>query len=94
MLDAVGAGRFSFCGISLGGAVGMWLAANEPARIDRLVLACTSARFGSPEAWRERAALVRAEGTAAVADAALDRWFTPRFEARAPYREMLLATPA
>ena len=48
MLDERGLERVSFCGLSLGGAVGMWLAAHAPERIDRLVLACTSARFGVP----------------------------------------------
>jgi 3-oxoadipate enol-lactonase len=93
LLDEHGVERASFCGISLGGAVGMWLAANAPTRIDRLVLACTSARFSAPEAYIERAALVRAEGTAPIADATLDRWFTARFRDRGPFRRMLLAAP-
>jgi 3-oxoadipate enol-lactonase len=87
----------SFCGLSLGGAVGMWLAANAPERIDRLVLACTSARFGDPTAWLERARVVRREGIAAVAEGHLARWFTPGFAEREPklvarFRERLLAT--
>ena len=57
--------RVSFCGLSLGGAVGMWLAMHAPERIDRLVLACTSARFGTRENWLARAATVRAEGVEA-----------------------------
>jgi 3-oxoadipate enol-lactonase len=93
LLDEHGIERAAFCGISLGGAVGMWLGANAPDRVDRLILACTSARFGNPEAYLERAALVRAEGTAPIADATLDRWFTPRFGAREPFRRMLLAAP-
>jgi 3-oxoadipate enol-lactonase len=93
LLDAEGVERASFCGISLGGVVGMWLAANAPDRIDRLVLAATSAHFGPPEPWRERAALVRAEGTAPIVDATMDRWFTPRFQEREPLRRMLLEAP-
>jgi 3-oxoadipate enol-lactonase len=93
LLDELGAERVSFCGLSIGGAVGMWLAANAPARIDRLVLACTSARFASPDSWRARAELVRGQGTEAVVDLTLGRWFTPRFTDRAPYRAMLLGTP-
>ena len=83
--------RFSFVGLSLGGAVGMHLALSAPERLERLVLACTAARFGEPEQWRERAALVRAEGLAAIVDAVLARWFTPRFADTAPYRDMLLS---
>ena len=67
LVDELGIERFSYCGLSLGGAVGQWLGANAPERIDRLVLAGTSAYFGPPERWTERAALVRAEGLAEVA---------------------------
>jgi 3-oxoadipate enol-lactonase len=88
--------RVSFCGLSLGAMVGMWLAARAPERIERLVVACTSARFGPPERWTARAATVRAEGMEAVADAQLDRWFTPAFpeDERRRYRRMFVSTPA
>lgn len=91
LLDGLGIGRLSFCGLSLGGSVGMWLGAEVPQRLDRLVLACTSACFGVPEVYLERAELVRARGMEAVADASLGRWFTPRFAATARYREVLLS---
>jgi 3-oxoadipate enol-lactonase len=88
--------RVSFCGLSLGGAVGMWLAMHAPERIDRLVLACTSSRFGSPENWVQRIATVRAGGVEAVADAVLAIWFTPQTHRDAPalvraYREMMIS---
>jgi 3-oxoadipate enol-lactonase len=86
-------GRFSLCGLSLGGMVGMWLAVHAPERVDRLVLACTSARFGEPEEWAAKAALVRSEGMAAVAGEALDAWFTPGFADRSRFLEMQLAVP-
>ena len=79
LLDEVGVERASFCGLSLGGATGMWLAVNAPDRIERLVLACTSPRFGEPEQWLDRARIVRSEGLEAIADAVVRRWFTPRF---------------
>jgi 3-oxoadipate enol-lactonase len=98
LLDSLGVERASFCGLSLGGMVGMWLAAHAPERIHRLVLLCTSALLPR-EPWLERARLVRAEGTSAVADAVVGRWFTPRFAARDPelvarMRAMIAATPA
>jgi len=93
LLDELGLFRVSICGLSVGGAVAMWLGATAPERVERLVLACTSARFGPPEGWLERAALVRAEGMAGVADASMPRWFTPRFADPGPYRAMLLVTP-
>jgi 3-oxoadipate enol-lactonase len=79
LLDELGVARASFCGISLGGMVGMWLGANAPDRIDRLVLACTGASLGSRQMYEERAALVRAQGTAVTLDGARERWFTPAF---------------
>ena len=78
LADAEGLERFSVCGLSLGGATAMWVAANAPERIDRLVLACTSARFGEPKLWLDRAALVREQGLEPIADEIVARWFTPR----------------
>jgi 3-oxoadipate enol-lactonase len=96
LLDERGLERVSFCGLSLGGAVGMWLAVEAPERIDRLVLACTSARFGVPASWLERAATVRAEGMEAVADRILGFWFTPATQRDRPelvreYRAMMVS---
>ncbi|MEE4422789.1 3-oxoadipate enol-lactonase [Streptomyces bugieae] len=91
LADGLGIGRFSYAGISLGGAVGAWLAAHHPERIASLVLICSSARFGTPEAWHERAALVRESGLGPVADTAAGRWFTPDFAA-SPEATALLGT--
>ncbi|MES1246969.1 MAG: 3-oxoadipate enol-lactonase [Actinomycetota bacterium] len=71
--------RFAFCGLSVGGMVGMWLGANAPERLEQLVLVCTGPKLGERDAYLERAALVRREGTAVVADGARERWFTPAF---------------
>lgn len=99
LLDRVGAARAHLCGVSLGGMVSLWVAAHRPDRVDRLVLCCTSALLGPPSSWRQRADLVRASGTGAVADAVLARWFTPAFHARCPgvvaaMRATLASTPA
>lgn len=92
VLEATGGETFSFVGLSLGGAVGMQLALTVPDRIERLVLACTAARFGEPDQWLDRATVVRTDGIEAIADAVLARWFTPAFAGVGPYRDMLLAT--
>jgi 3-oxoadipate enol-lactonase len=94
LLDELGLERVSFCGLSLGGAVGMALARDLPERVDRLVLCCTSMRFATPDSWEDRAATVRDEGVEAIADAVLERWFTPGFPDVRRYREMLVSTPA
>lgn len=91
VLDQVGSGTFSFVGLSLGGAVGMRLALDAPDRVEKLVLACTSPRFGEPEGWYERAATVREHGLTAIADAVLSRWFTPGFGDVDRFREMFLS---
>lgn len=97
LLDGVGVERASWCGLSLGGMVGMWLGANAPDRLDALVLACTAAQVGAPDAYRERAAFVREQGIEPVADAVVARWFTAetfrgRPELPARFREILVST--
>jgi 3-oxoadipate enol-lactonase len=98
LLDTVGLERVSYCGLSLGGMVGMWLAARAPERVDRLALCCTSAWLPPAEGWLDRAARVRAGGTAAVADAVLGRWFSTDWAAAHPAeveraRAMLVGVP-
>jgi 3-oxoadipate enol-lactonase len=92
VLDRVEAERFSFVGHSLGGAVGLRLALDEPDRLERLVLSCSLPRFGEPDQWRERAELVRAEGLGAIADGVLARWFTLSFGGVDRFRAMFLGT--
>jgi 3-oxoadipate enol-lactonase len=92
VLDAAGEEPFAFVGLSLGGAVGMRLALDAPGRVERLVLACTSARFGAPEQWLERADVVRREGLGSIVDTILARWFTPAFAERERFRELFLST--
>ena len=94
LLDDLGFAQVSFCGLSLGGAVGMRLALDAPHRIGRLVLCSTSARFATPEFWDRRVAAVRSGGVEAIADEVLDRWFTPGFPDVRRYRDMLVSTPA
>jgi 3-oxoadipate enol-lactonase len=91
LLDELGIASLSYCGLSLGGAVGMRLALDEPARVEKLILCSTSARFASPEFWQERADTVRRDGVEAIADVVLERWFTAAFRNVRRYREMLLS---
>lgn len=77
LLDRLGVQRAHFVGLSLGGMTGMRLAARNPERVDRLVVLCTGAHLTPSSAWHDRAATVREEGTQAVAEAVVARWFTP-----------------
>lgn len=99
LLDSLEIERASYGGLSLGGALGQWLAINAPDRIDRLALLCTAAHFPTPETWAERATLVREQGCGAVAEMAMGRWFTADFNATRPddiayWTEMVAGTPA
>jgi 3-oxoadipate enol-lactonase len=98
LLDRLGVAHAHLCGLSIGGMVSMWIAANVPDRVDRLVLCATSARFDPPEAWADRAAIVRGGGIGSVADAVVARWFTPEHAATHPeliqeMRAMIANTP-
>ncbi|HEY0487557.1 MAG TPA: 3-oxoadipate enol-lactonase [Mycobacteriales bacterium] len=99
LLDRLDTERAHVVGLSLGGMVAMWLGAHVPERVDRLAVLCTSALLGPASGWTDRAAVVRAEGTAAVADAVVARWFTPEYAAANPelvaeMRAMVAGTPS
>jgi 3-oxoadipate enol-lactonase len=99
LLDRLGVARASLCGISLGGATAAWVAAHAPQRVERLADLFSSARFDPTGGYAKRADLVRAEGLEPIADAVLERWFTPALRQRQPelvarMRAMILATPA
>ncbi|MCO5969715.1 alpha/beta fold hydrolase [Actinoallomurus soli] len=76
LLDGLGVGRAAYAGVSLGGAIGTSLALRYPDRLTSLALCCTSARFGDPGPWHERAARVRAGGLEPLTGMFLERWFT------------------
>lgn len=48
LLDALDIPKAHFCGLSMGGLIGQWLAINAPERIQRLVLCNTAAKIGTP----------------------------------------------
>jgi 3-oxoadipate enol-lactonase len=84
-LNAYGFERVGYAGVSLGGMVGLWLAAHVPERVSSLAVCCSAlVPLPSAESWRERAALVRSSGMDAIAGMVVPRWFTPSFVARSP----------
>jgi 3-oxoadipate enol-lactonase len=85
LLSACGVERAAFAGVSLGGMVGIWLAANAPERISSLAVVCSAlVPLPSAQAWRERVATVRACGMEPIVDMVVPRWFTPAFLAGYP----------
>lgn len=86
ILDRLGLERVDFCGLSLGGMVGQWLALNAPQRLSKAILANTTAYAGPARAWEGRIRQVRRHGMASIADPVIDSWFSPAFRARAPER--------
>ncbi len=99
LLDRLGVDRARFAGLSLGGMTGMWLGVNAPDRIERLALLCTSAMLARDTDWPARAALVREQGTGAIAAATVERWFTADFIAEHPdvaarWRATIADTPS
>ncbi len=77
LADILKISQFAFCGLSLGGAIGQWVAAHAPERVTRLVLANTSAQFVPRANWETRIAAVAKGGMSAVVDVAMQRFFSP-----------------
>ncbi len=84
LLDHLGVETASFCGLSLGGMVGLWLASQHPQRIDRLIVMCALARLEPVSRYSERALAVRAGGLESIAAGVVSHWFTPAFAGRQP----------
>src|SRR5512140_2857387 len=79
VLDALGIAVAHVGGVSIGGMIAQAVATRAPARVASLILCDTALALPPPEMWRTRAATVRAEGTAAIAEATLARWVTPAY---------------
>ncbi len=79
LLDLLGIERTHFCGISMGGLTGVWLALHAAARLDRLALCSTAGRIGGTESWNARISAVHTSGIPAIAGALVERWFSPGF---------------
>jgi 3-oxoadipate enol-lactonase len=84
LLDRLSIERAAFCGLSLGGMVGICLAANVPERLSSLVLCSASAYYDDHGPWVERGASVRWAGTASIAPDVVAHWFTPEWAAANP----------
>lgn len=98
ILDALGIAKAHWCGLSLGGMVGMWVLTHAGHRIERAVLANTAARMAPPDLWNGRIQLARTGGMEATVEPTITRWFPQEFRERAPetmdrMRAMIRRTP-
>jgi len=97
VLNACGVARAHLCGVSLGGMIAMHIATKWPDRVLKAVLCSTTPYMPPRENWETRIRTVMTEGTAALVEGTLGRWFTPRFHQEHPekvqhVRQMLLET--
>ena len=84
LLDRLGFECVDFCGLSMSGLLGQWLALEAPDRIAHLVLSNTATRIGTAEAWQERIRLIRQKGLSETASSLVNRWFSPTFAGEQP----------
>ena len=97
VLDAAKIEKTHWCGLSMGGMVGMWMGAKAPQRVNKLILSNTSAYFPDKEIWNGRIKTVREKGLQAVVGGTMERWFTKDFRDREPKKiqwmtDMFLST--
>ncbi len=78
LVNELGIDKFAWCGLSMGGAVGQWIALNFPGRITQLILANTSPRFGDASTWNSRIQSVREGGMAAIVEFVMRRFFSEK----------------
>ena len=97
VLDAAKVEQANWCGLSMGGMVGMWLGANAPQRVNKLILSNTSAYFENKQVWNDRLAAAKEKGLQGLVQGTIERWFTKDFREREPQKvqriaDMFLAT--
>jgi 3-oxoadipate enol-lactonase len=97
LLDALKVERTAFCGLSLGGMTGIWLALNHPRRFTRMAQCNTAVWLPPRDLWDGRIRAVQDGGMESVADGVAERWFTPAFRQADPgeanrIRAMILTT--
>jgi len=79
LLDHLGVTEAAVVGLSVGGLIAQGLAAARPDLVKMLVLCDTAHKIGTPEMWNARIDTVTDKGIAAMADAIMERWFTPSY---------------
>jgi 3-oxoadipate enol-lactonase len=97
LLGQIAPGPVVPVGFSLGGLIAQEFAYRYPERVRALVLCATGGRIASPDVWQQRRAQATEGGLAAIAEGAMERWFSREFREREPhqvrgYRRLLLGS--
>jgi 3-oxoadipate enol-lactonase len=97
LLDALEIPRVDFCGLSMGGMTGMWLARTAPDRFGKMIFANTAPKSQTPDSWNTRIGIINAKGMDAIGDSVMSIWFTREFREQkrdtvATMRATLVAT--
>lgn len=79
MLDELGLEKVHFCGLSMGGQIGQYLAINFGDRLDKLILCNTAAKIGTDKSWNSRIDLINKNGISAIWDGTQKVWFRKNF---------------
>ncbi|MGY1591923.1 3-oxoadipate enol-lactonase [Geodermatophilus sp. SYSU D00708] len=84
LLDRLGVQRFSYAGVSIGGAIGQQLALTVPDRLDKMAVLASAAQFADPPSWAVRAQQVREHGTEVLVGSRTGTWFTAAWAEQHP----------
>lgn len=98
IMDELALAQVNFCGLSMGGMIGLSLGLRVPSRIRRLVVANSAAQIAPAQLWEDRIATVRSNGMPAIAEGVAQRWFTAEFIERNhdivnAIKRMIIETP-
>jgi len=87
LLDQLEITTFSFCGVSMGGLVGQWIALHYPNRLEKLILSNTAAKIGTEDKWNDRIITVEEQGFQSIVEETLSRWFSQEFVKQHPKKK-------
>jgi 3-oxoadipate enol-lactonase len=79
VVDGLGIDGFDYCGLSIGGLIGLWLGLNAAGRLRSLTICNSGAKISEIERWNERIEIARSQGMEPLVDAVIDRWFTTEY---------------
>ncbi len=84
LLDHLDISSCHFVGLSLGSMIGLWLGANVPDRVERMVLAGASAKVLNSGAFGKRISQIEQHGLESIFTELDGRWYADGFTTRHP----------